>query len=284
MPDVIALHLRHLELLGRAPETIACRRRALTRMQQLLGVPLLEASGEDLAVWRATLNVGPGTVAGYVSHARSFYEWARLTCRYDGNPAAGLPVPKQGRTLPRPITEADLLAAVTGAPPRIRPWLVLAAYAGLRAKEIALLRRECVRETARPPALLIALSATKGHRERVVPLSRFCLGELLDHGLPRSGYVFRRADGLPGPNTPSRVSQVANNWLRGAGIDATLHQLRHRFGTQVYAVDHDLRLTQELLGHARPSTTAGYAAWDQASAAATVEALPAPGCLRAVTG
>ena len=282
MPDPVVLHLHHLELLGRAPETIACRRRALVRMHVQLGVPLLEASREDLAAWRADLAVGPGTAAAYVSHAIQFYGWAAREGLVDENRAAGLPVPKLGRRLPRPIGEADLFAAVAGAPPRVRPWLVLAAWCGLRAKEIALLRRENVRETSQPPVLLIAHDATKGTRERIVPLSAFAREALLEHGLPRAGWVFRRYDGLPGPNRPWRVSQAANNYLRSCGIAETLHQLRHRFGTQAYAGSLDLRLVQELLGHRRPETTAGYAAWNQAAAAAVVENLPAPGRLRAI--
>ena len=48
------------------------------------------------------------------------------------------------------------------APPRIRPWLVLAAWCGLRAKEIALLRAESVMTSARPPVLLVTAEATQG--------------------------------------------------------------------------------------------------------------------------
>ena len=66
------------------------------------------------------------------------------------------------------------------------------------------------------------------------------------------------------------------------GFAATLHQLRHRFGTAAYDVDHDLRVVQELMGHATPATTALYAAISSASAVATVQALPAPRHLRAV--
>jgi integrase len=64
---------------------------------------------------------------------------------------------------------------------------------------------------------------------------------------------------------------------------ATLHQLRHRFGTAAYDVGHDLRVVQELMGHATPATTALYAAVASDSAVATVQALPAPGHLRVVS-
>ena len=283
MPE-IALHLLHLDQLGRAPETIAARRRALARMRIALGKSLLEASAADLKAWRAALAVAPGTVAGYVSHAIQFYAWAVAEGLAESNPAARLPAPRLGRMLPRPVGEADLFAAVAGAPPRIRPWLVLAGWCGLRCKEIAFLRRENVHETARPPVLLVARDATKGIRERVVPLCAFALEALAEHGLPARGWVFRRADGQHGPNQPWRVSQVASQWLHREGFAVTLHQLRHRFATEAYRATRDLRLVQELLGHASPLTTAGYAAIVAADAVDAVEALPVPGRLKVVGG
>jgi integrase len=285
MPDVVvAAHLRYLELCGRAPGSVYCRSRALARMTAALPVPLIDATAEDLAAWRERLTVGPGAVVGYVSHARDFYAWAVMAGLREDNPAGGLPVPRLGRRLPRPIAEADLFTALAGAPARIRPWLVLAGWCGLRAKEIARLRRENVLDTARPPLLIIVEDATKGHSERVVPLCAFALEQLRAAGLPSSGWVFRRRDGRPGPNQPWMVSQLSNEYLHSCGISETLHQLRHRFATQAYRARRDLRMVQELLGHASPSTTAGYAAFDQADAAAVVDELPAPGHLRVVSG
>jgi integrase/recombinase XerC len=174
------------------------------------------------------------------------------------------------------------MAAVAGAPLRIRPWLVLAGWCGLRACEIAGLRRENVLDTARPPVLLIAAGATKGNRERIVPVSGFVLGELQAAGLPRSGWVFPRADGHAGPNRPHNVSHLCNDYLHDRGYPETLHQLRHRFGTMMYRGTRDLRLVQDMIGHASPSTTAGYAMFDNEPAAAAAEALPFPARLRVI--
>ncbi len=278
MPDAVSRHLDHLRLRGYSETTIYARRRALARLAAILPVPLLDADAGHLGAWRAGLNLSPSAIVHYVCHARQFYEWAVAEDLADGNPAARLPVPRMGRYLPRPITEDDLMAALDMAMPRIRLWLVLAAWAGLRAKEIALLMRENILETARPPVILIAAEATKGRTERAVPLSAFVLGEISAARLPLSGYAFRRCDGRPGPNAPWLVSQLANRHLHACGISATLHQLRHRFGTQAYHASHDLRAVQELLGHASPSTTAGYAAYDRPEAQAAVEALPVPPC------
>lgn len=272
----VGRHLDNLRLRGLSPGTVEARRRALARLGRALPGGLLAAGPGDLAAWRAGLRLAPKTVGCYVSHAYQFYEWAVVTGLLEANPAGGLPVPRPPRRLPRPVSEADLLLALAAAPARVRPWLVLAAWAGLRAKEIALLRRECVLDHAASPVILVADGATKGHTEHVVPMSTFVLAELRPV-LPARGWVFRRADGRPGPNDPATVSHVANRHLHSCGIAATLHQLRHRFGTQTYRISRDLRAVQELLGHADPASAALYAAYDNAAAAAAVEAIPAPG-------
>jgi integrase len=191
-------------------------------------------------------------------------------------------VPPVPPGVPRPVSEEELAAALACASPRVRPWLVLAGWAGLRAVEIARLRRDRILDTAPQPALLIARGATKGRRERLIPASSFVLDELRLAGLPRNGYAFPRHDGAAGPNQPWLISHLANACLREAGSAATLHALRHRFATQLYQATRDIRLVQELLGHSSPSVTAVYAAYDQDGAAAAVEALAAPGRLRAV--
>ncbi len=277
VPDpVLARHLDELRLLGQSEGTIYARRRAILRMAGLIGTPLLEATPEDLRAWRAALDVTENTVVHYASHARQFFGWAVEAGLMERNPAAGLLVPVLSRGLPRPIAEDPLFAAVTAAPARTRAQLVLAGWAGLRVKEIAYLRRERVLDTADPPVLLIARGATKGNRERIVPMSSWVVDELHAYGLPRAGWVFPRLDGKPGPNRPSRISQALNAYLRSIGITATPHQLRHRFGTMTYRARKDLRLVQELMGHADPATTAGYAAYNDEDAVEVVEALPAP--------
>jgi site-specific recombinase XerC len=286
--SVIGQHMEFMRLRRLKGSTIYCRYRGLMRLAISLPVPLLEADAAMLTAWRAGLTVGDEATGSYVSCVRQFYAWAVFENRITVNPAAGLPIPKIGRRLPRPIGEDDLYSALETAPRRIRPWLVLAGWAGLRAKEIAYLRRDCVLDSAANPALLVAADATKGRDERIVPMSAFVLGELRGYGLPAAGWLFERRDGQRGPNKPWMVSQLANEHLHACGIAATLHQLRHRFGTETYRSSRDLRAVQELMGHARPSTTAGYAAYANESAVDAVNALPLPpgtaGHLRSIDG
>ena len=275
-PEVLAGHLNYLRMLGRSAITIRQRRQVIVRLEGALPCPVLDAGPGELLVWRAGL-AGPDAVRAYVSHVRQFYAWAVDQGLIGENPAERLPVPQVGRRLPRPVGEDDLMDALAAAPDRIRLWIVLAAWSGLRAKEIAYLRRECILLDAKPvPLLLVIRDATKGRSERIVPLSPFVVKEIRAARLPLSGWCFRRHDGQPGPNTPHMVSYLASQYFRDCGIPATLHMLRHRFGTQAYAHGRDLRAVQEMLGHASPATTQIYADWDRASAAASVAALPVP--------
>jgi integrase/recombinase XerC len=279
---IVAEHLRYIHLLGHTEGSIYARARALHRMAVVIKCSLVMATAADLLAWRSSLTVSDSSIRAYVGHAREFYRWLVREGYRPDNPALALPLPKATRRLPRPISDEDLAYAIATADERVRPWLILAGWCGLRAKEIALLRWECVLDTSAPPVLLVASDATKGHTERAVPLHEFAAGELAMLRGRRTGYVFPRRDGRPGPNKPWLISQLANNHLHECGSPATIHMLRHWFGTRTYRLKRDLRVVQELLGHARPETTAGYAAYDRPEATEAVNALPVPSALRPV--
>jgi integrase len=265
-------HLDHCRLRNLRPGTIYQRGRALVRLRRALDGPeLLDVDHEVMAGWYSALDLTPEARATELSHVRTFYRWALLEGLIESDPTLRLVRPRIPRRIPRPIGDDDLARALEGAPERVRPWLFLAAYSGLRACEIAGLRRRDVLDDADPPVIVV--TDGKGGKQRVVPLAARVLAELRVSGLPPSGWLFSRADGKPGPLKPWSISGHANRSLRELGIPATLHQLRHHFGTSLYRSTHDLRLTQEVMGHASPVTTAGYAAWSPTEAAVAVEAL-----------
>ena len=259
-PDPVLAHLQHMSLRGMAPSTIDARRRALARMTAQLPVPLLQASYGHLLAWRTAFNLAPDTIGDYVSHAHQFYAWALSERLIGANPAEAIPIPPSVRRLPRPIPDRDLFSALAGAPPRVRPWLVLAGWAGLRAKEIALLRRESILEHARPPVLIVAADATKGNRERAVPLVPFVIDELHRAGLPSAGWVFRRADGRPGPNQPGNVSRLPRSRgirhrLPRSRAGATVPQPAPSCPTRVSPVFPGLGIQPTANPHGRPPSS-----------------------------
>jgi integrase/recombinase XerC len=279
-----------MQMMGRSDVTVYERKRAIIRMGQWLANPslvkdlppvsVLDATEDDLKAWRASLRLCAVATRTYVAHGRSFYDWAIAEGIRPDNPAARLPVPGHHRYLPRPVGEKALFLALETAPPRVRPFLLLAAYAGLRSAEVAGLTAECLLLGRHEPLLIVSAGA-KGRHERVVPVSAYLAGELRAASLPRSGWVFLRADGA-GPNRPWRVSQLANDHLRSLGLADTFHSLRHFFATSCYQGGRDLLAVSHLLGHANVSTTSVYARFSDPAAAAAVECVPVPPRLRAV--
>ena len=146
--------------------------------------------------------------------------------------------------------------------------MTFAAYAGLRVGEIAALHRRDIDDGT------IFVADGKGGHQRVIPIHPV-VGAMLDDELPASGWLFPPVYGRPGHVPAKLVSAVCSQWLRKNDCAVSLHQFRHWFGTTVYAVSLDLRVTQELMGHSSPTTTAGYAAHSPAAAVSAVAALPA---------
>lgn len=262
-------HLIWMRVRGLAPDTIRQRRNVIGKANRDLGMSVLAASERDLDAWQRALAVGVITRSNYVGNVKSYFGWAREYGRTESIADRVLIKPRRPRALPRPMPEHDLALAISMAPQPIRLWLVLAGYEGLRAGEIARMQRGDVLDTSEPPVLVVV---GKGQRQRVVPISPAVLVELRRFGMPTRGPMFRRPSGVPYP--PNDVSRWANRFLHGLGIASTLHSARHRMATELYrASGSDLRLVQEALGHASPSTTSLYVATSVARAVDAVSLL-----------
>lgn len=284
MLEPAAQYYLFMQLDGLAPNTVRCRRDAIRRAETIMNIPLTHATRDDLLAWRATLiGRSDAYTLSQVSHIRCYITWLHDEGHRPDNPAARIPVPHKPYYLPRPISDSDLAAALDSAPPRIRIWLVLAGWCGLRACEIAHLRRRCICENDPSPRLIVMADSTKGHRPRIIPLCDFAVAEIRAARLPATGRAFPRLDGEPGHLTPHRVTTLCNEHLHELGCPDTLHSLRHSFATRLRQAGADLRVIQELLGHARLDTTAIYTKVTLTEAAAAVNAIPAPRRLRAAS-
>ena len=251
-------YLRSLRARRLSPRTIYTAKSTLNNLAIATGGArdLLDLAHADLYEWQATRadQVSARTLRTQLSYVKRFYAWACDEQLLDTNPTDRLQTPKVPRLLPHPITEEDLARAIDEADDRMRAILCLAAFAGLRAAEIANLDWRDVFVAGQEPTVRVV---GKGSRERIIDLSPQMVRILLR--LPdRRGPVIRRRDGKPGPNRPNRISQAAGRYLRSCGITASLHWGRHRAITIVCRIG-GLRVAQEFAGHASPSTTGGYA-------------------------
>lgn len=273
---VLQHHLDHLRWRNQRPGVIAQRRYALLRLARFHDIDLLDVTTEHVAAFRdrptrAGQPLAPASQSAELSHLRAFYKWALLEELIVSDPMLRVPLPRLPRWLPHPIPEHELAEAIRTARARIRPFFMLAAYAGLRACEIAPLRGDDLWWHHDPP--LIRIREGKGGDEGLVPLAPALRAELL--ALPRHGWLFPKTNGDPGPLRAWSVSHLANDHLRRLGSTFTLHACRHRFGTQVYrASGRDMRQTQELMRHKSIKSTAIYTEVDQSEAATIVASLP----------
>lgn len=248
-----------------APATIRRRLALLAEFDQQHG--LLHATRHDVETFMdARAHLTDRSRYSILSHLSRFYDWAEREELVSSNPVRQVDRPKLPSTLPRPIADGDLRMALETADRTMRAWLTLAAFAGFRCAEIAGLQADSVQPE---PMLLRAFG--KGRKERLVPMHPQVLSALVEYGLPSRGYVFRRPSGMR--YLPAHISREAAVFLDGLAIPATLHQCRHWFGTRVLDECGDLRVVQELLGHASISTTQIYTAFNQVRAKDAVGAL-----------
>lgn len=273
MSEAISLHVTNLKYLNRRPTSIRQRELTLGRLERFAGKPLLELQSGELQAFVQQATLGVEARAAAVSHLRGFYKWAVDESLIDSDPSFRLRRPKREHRIPRPMPDDAARRALDAAPDPIRQWLWLAAYAGLRACEIAQVRGSdfLVRQT---PAILV-IRESKGGDPSVVPIAlplRPVAHELEQCG---AAWCFPKGRGGDGHVTASQLQKRANAFLHELGVPETLHQCRHWYGTQVYrATGRDLRATQELMRHRSPVSTAGYTFVDMGETARALDQLP----------
>jgi|ERR1035437_1133950 integrase/recombinase XerC len=226
------------------------------------------ATEQKITAWLSR-PISPKSRAMWISTISSFYTWANHNHMFantelgDGfNPVADIGKPRTHARSPRPMPDDDIRRALELAEPRMRAWIALGHLQGCRCMEIAGLTRDDINEDTMTLHLI-----GKGSKERFLPLHPDVLAALVEWGMPDEGRMWD-------DETPASVSRKLNRFLHDqVGTKSTAHTLRHAFGTRVYRSCHDLRATQELMGHASPQTTAGYAAADMTQSAAIINGL-----------
>lgn len=234
------------------------------------------ATAGDIEQWLDARNLTAKSRATYLSHLGPFFAWMVAEGERPDNPVDKITRPRLPRMLPRPAPDFDLHAGLAQASPRMRCWLLLIAYEGLRCFEVAALCREDILDGQNPP--LLRLSDAKGGHQRVLPLNPLVLEALRAYGMPTRGPLFRFTHRRMGGAqiTADAVSDLINYHLRKVAASSTAHQFRHSFGSTLYRETRDVFLVQTLMGHADPRSTAGYVAINPLESA--VDAINALGC------
>ena len=203
-----------------------------------------------------------------IAALRAFYRFAETEKLLPVNVAENLSLPRRWQRLPKALSNDEIKKLLEPEKPETpenlcdQAVLELAYASGLRLAELRNLRLEQLHLDA---GFINVIG--KGNKERVVPVGRTAVAALnryIEIGRPK----------LVTPKSPANVFLTRRGtpfaavtlWLhikqrvRRAGVarNITPHMLRHSFATHLLEHGADLRVIQELLGHANISTTEVY--------------------------
>lgn len=214
------------------------------------------------------------TVARKAAALRTYFSWCRREEIVPSDPSRGLTAPAGGGRLPRVLSHGELdqmlapqgIITVPGGAGDVEDAirlrddaaLELLYAAGLRVAELCSLDRDGVDLVGRTVSVL-----GKGNRERRLPVHERC-AEVLREWLERGRPVMAR---LTSPSAAVFLNQRGNRLGprdvrrivdRRSPVPTHPHALRHTFATHLLDGGADLRVVQELLGHASLQTTQIY--------------------------
>jgi integrase/recombinase XerD len=279
-PDAaVASYLRHIAVeRGLSANTVAAYRRDLDAYRAHLaerGIDDVSAvSAADISAFSRELGAAgrsPSSVGRMLSSVRGLHRFLVDDRVTTADPASDIAPPKQAMRLPKALTidqMAAVLDAVRGDDPvrmRDRALLELLYATGARIGEAVALD---VDDLGRDPALRSVRLNGKGGKQRIVPVGAIALDAVSDYLVrvrPSWSTEGRATPALfLGPRGARMSRQSA--WLsiraaaERAGITQNLspHTFRHSFATHLLAGGADVRVVQELLGHASVSTTQIY--------------------------
>jgi integrase/recombinase XerD len=210
------------------------------------------------------------TLARKIAAAKSFFKFLTEEHKVPQNPTENIASLKVGRALPKPISVAQARRLLeeptkqsTPEAKRDKAMLELLYASGMRVSELVALNLGDVDVTGG-----FVRCFGKGHKERMIPIYPRA-AQSIDNYLKaaRPHIVQNRSDekalflNVRGERlTRQGLWQILKGHAKSANIEAevTPHTLRHSFATHMLNGGADLRMVQELLGHANISTTQVY--------------------------
>lgn len=259
---------------GLSQNTLAAYRADLTALTRWLaerGVAVTNTTRPELLAFigsRVEGGARPRSTARQLSSFRRFFRFLLREGVITDDPTAQIAMPKIGRSLPKSLTEDEVMALLSApnvSDPlghRDRTMLEVLYATGLRVSELVNLKYQQVNLNQG-----VIRVVGKGNRERLIPLgeesvrwlAEFVRGPRVEILLERqTEYLFptRRGDRM----TRQAFWHIIKRYAKKASVQKELspHTLRHAFATHLLNHGADLRVVQMLLGHSDLSTTQIY--------------------------
>jgi tyrosine recombinase XerC len=222
----------------------------------------------EYIMWLVDQKVAKSSITCKLSAVRSFYNYLQKEELLQENPLDQISSPKQDKKLPSYLTGDEVnkfLAAPDISTPvgqRDRAILELLYASGLRVSELAHLTRNQIDMESREIRVM-----GKGSKERLVLMGKpaqAAITAYLKEGRPRlvgkkkteAIFINRYGKQL----IERRIQKIVTKYARTGGIKKKVHPhtIRHTFATHLLDGGADLRVVQELLGHASLTTTQIY--------------------------
>jgi integrase/recombinase XerC len=238
----------------------------------------LEPSHLDRTALRAFLadlhkrGLSRASAARKLAAARTFLRYLRREGMVDDDAGAMVPTPKRDVRMPVHLSEQEMARLVTAPAAdgplgrRDRAILELFYASGLRLSELAGLDADDVNLSAQ---MVRALG--KGGKQRIVPFNKSTASAIRAYLRDRATLIGDRPRGRAKADplfvnyrgtrlTVRSIDRMVRRYatVSGARLGVSPHALRHSFATHLLQRGADLRAIQELLGHARLSTTQRY--------------------------
>ncbi|MBI3726476.1 tyrosine recombinase [bacterium] len=248
----------------------------------LSGKPVGRASADDVRRFVArehARGLKATTLARRLAAIRSLYRFLAAEGRVARDPTSQVLAPRLWRRIPRVLSPEQVDALLSASPGegriarRDRATLELLYATGARASEVVSVSERDARRALEPGEAPVLKLLGKGKKERLVPLgesARASVRDYLETARPSLDKLRRPELLLARTGAPldrRDVFRIVKRALVKAGLSrdaASPHTLRHSFATHLIARGADLRVVQELLGHARVTTTQLYTHVDAA--------------------
>lgn len=249
MSVLLRAHIAHLRAAGRSPRTVSDRQHVLTAADRQLPYGIDQAATTELEEWLGRPEWGAWTRCTYYRHLVGFYRWATnpYQPRLDFDPSAALTRPRHPDADPNPVTDDEVRLAMERSDDWWQLVVALAAYGGLRASEIANLRRQDVGAEA-------ITIAGKGNRTKQVPTHPE-IWSRVEHR--PAGVLLAQPSGLPYQDLPARARR---HFDRIRLYEVHLHRFRHWYATSLLRNGADIITVRDLMRHTSIKATETYLA------------------------
>ena len=268
---------------GLASNTITAYRHDLERFFHYLSINQLEFDQikvDDLSLYVAWLRgmgntefkIGESSIARNVISLRSYYNYLAKEHKLN-NPAANFKPPKIAKRLPKALSIEQILSILNIAGDdlislRDKAMLELLYSTGARVSELINLNALDISTTSNNGEVSTTVKLKgKGGKERVVPIGSYAVKAVNDYltrsrpsllkvSTQRSLFLNQRGGRLSRQSAWNVVAASASR--AGLVEQVTPHSMRHSFATHLLDGGADIRVVQELLGHASVTTTQIY--------------------------